>query len=188
MIYPIVAYGDPILRRQAAAIEKNTDMRKLAHDMLATMKLAQGVGLAAPQIGKSIRLIVIESLAYLGEKCKEDRNKEILVNPMLKVDTSIALTRHEEGCLSIPNILIEVPRYERVFVSYFDVNWKFHEDEWTGLPARVLQHEYDHLQGILHIDYASPLKKRLIQRRLAKISKGKVNVFYPMSLPSDTPF
>lgn len=185
MTYPIVAYGDPILRKQAVAVEKDTDVRKLARDMLDTMKLAQGVGLAAPQIGQSIRLIVMECRTHLGEGCKDDESKKVLINPVLKVDTSVALTNYEEGCLSIPNILIEVPRHEKVFVSYFDVAWRFHEDEWAGLPARILQHEYDHLQGTLHIDYASPLKKRLIQRRLAKISNGKVNVFYPMRFPSD---
>ncbi len=183
MTYPIIAYGALILRKQAVAIEKDTDMRKLAKDMLATMKLAQGVGLAAPQIGQSIRLIVMELHSYLGKTSTDGEGEKIMINPVLRIDTSVALTHYEEGCLSIPGVLIEVPRHEKVFVSYFDIEWQFHEEEWEGLPARIIQHEYDHLEGKLHIDYASPLRRRIIQSRLAKINNGQVNVSYPMRFP-----
>ena len=184
MTYPIFAYGNPVLRKKAIAIEKGTDVKALTKDMLATMDRVRGVGLASPQIGKSIRMFTVNFNPCFKKKDSDPEGKKVLINPVLKIDKSIGSNSAEEGCLSIPDILIEVPRYDRVVISYFDARWQLHEDEWTGLPARVIQHEYDHLEGKLHIDYASPLRKRMIQSKLAKISKGQIDVSYEMRFPS----
>jgi peptide deformylase len=180
MTYPIVAYGDPILRKKAIAIEKGTALQELVHDMLTTMTLARGVGLAAPQIGRSIRLFVVDLTQDLGSKANSEAYKKVLINPVLKIDETVAPSIYEEGCLSIPNILVEVPRREKITICYFDVKWQLHEEEWTGHPARIIQHEYDHLEGKLHIDYVSSLRKKLLKGKLRAISQGKVDVPYKM--------
>lgn len=183
MIYPIITYGDPMLRKKAKAVEKGTMLKELVQNMLDTMQLARGIGLAAPQIGKSMRLFVVDlSQNALVESAEE--SKKVMVNPVLTIDETAVLSRYEEGCLSIPNILVEVPRREKVTVRYFDTQWQLHEETWTGFPARVIQHEYDHLEGRLHIDYASSLRKRLLQGRLKAISQGKVDVAYKMHFPA----
>lgn len=184
MIYPIVAYGDPVLRKQAVAIEKGTDVKELAEDMLATMDRAQGVGLAAPQIGKSIRLFVVDFSRHLGEEDSNKTGRKVLLNPVLTVDETVAPSTYEEGCLSLPDILVEVPRQEKIVIRYFDVEWQLQEEAWTGFPARVMLHEYDHLEGKLHIDYASPLRRKLLKSRLAKISKGNMATSYTMRYSS----
>lgn len=177
MIYPIVAYGDPILRRKTMAVEKGTALQEVVNGMLATMNMVQGVGLAAPQIGKSIRLFVVD-LTQCFEKKGEYR--KVLINPIIKIDETVASSTDEEGCLSIPNILVEVPRKEKIAICYFDMQWKLHEEEWSGFPARIMQHEYDHLEGKLHIDYASSLRKRLLKNKLEAIRQGGINVPYKM--------
>jgi peptide deformylase len=177
MIYPIVAYGDPILRKKTMAVEKGTALQKVVNNMLATMDVAHGVGLAAPQIGESIRLFVVD-LAQCFEKKGEHR--KVLINPVIRIDETVAPSIDKEGCLSIPNILVEVPRKEKIIVCYFDMQWKLHEEEWRGFPARIMQHEYDHLEGKLHIDYASSLKRRLLKNKLEAIRQGSVNVPYKM--------
>ena len=179
MIYPIVAYGDPVLRKKAVAIEKGTMLQGLAQDMFNTMQLAHGVGLAAPQIGENIRLFVVDLTQDLQTK-GINAGKKVLINPIVKVDETIAPSIYEEGCLSIPNVLVEVARREKITICYFDVQWQLHEEEWTGFPARIIQHEHDHLEGKLHIDYASSLRKRLLKSKLAAISQGKVDVSYKM--------
>jgi len=184
MIYPIVAYGDPVLRKKAVAIEKGTVLQELMKNMLATMHHAQGVGLAAPQIGKNIRLFVVK-LGQDPQTKSTEYNQKVMINPVLKIDGNVAPSMYEEGCLSIPNVLIEVPRREKITVSYFDIQWQPHEEEWTGLSARIIQHEYDHLEGKLHIDYASPLRRRLLQSRLRAISQGKVDVPYKMRFSAE---
>ncbi len=183
MIYPIVAYGDPILRKKAEAIEQGTALKELVQHMFATMQLASGIGLAAPQIGKNIRLFVVDlSQNTLVKDVQE--HKKVMINPVLKIDEKVAPNMSEEGCLSIPNVLVEVPRQEKVTVRYFDPQWQLHEEMWTGFPARVIQHEYDHLEGKLHIDYATPLRRRLLQGKLNAISQGKVEVSYKMRFPA----
>ncbi len=184
MIYPIVAYGDPVLRKKAITIEKGTALQGLVNDMLTTMDLAHGVGLAAPQIGKNIRLFVVDLAQYLATEGSSKAGKKVLINPVLKIDETVAPSIYEEGCLSIPNILVEVPRKEKITICYFDVKWQLHEEEWTGFPARILQHEYDHLEGKLHIDYASSLRKSLLKSKLKAISQGKVDVPYAMHFPT----
>jgi len=184
MTYPIVAYGDPILRKKATAIEKGTALQGVVSDMLTTMNLAHGVGLAAPQIGKSIRMFVVDfTQCFEKEGTREEECRKALINPVIKIDETVTPSTHEEGCLSIPTILVEVPRKEKITICYFDVQWRLHEEEWVGLPARILQHEYDHLEGKLHIDYASPLRKSLLKSRLAAIRQGKVDVPYKMRFP-----
>lgn len=183
MIYPIVAYGDPVLRKKAVAIEEGTDMKALANDMLATMDQAQGVGLAAPQIGKSIRLFVVDFTPYLQQQGSKEVGRKVLINPELRIDDAVPLTTFEEGCLSIPGIPVEVSRHEKIVVSYFNTDWQRHEEEWTGFPARVMLHEYDHLEGKLHIDYATPLRKNLIKSKLRQISQGKTDASYRMKFP-----
>jgi peptide deformylase len=183
MIYPIVAYGDPVLRQKARAIEEGTELQGLVHNMLATMDLAHGVGLAAPQIGKNIRLFVVNLTQYFGKQGDREAGKKVLINPVLEIDATVAPSIYEEGCLSIPNILVEVPRREKITICYFDIKWQLHEEEWTGLPARIIQHEYDHLEGKLHIDYASSLRKKLLNSKLKAISQGKVDVSYAMHFP-----
>jgi peptide deformylase len=181
MIYPIVAYGDPILRKKTMPIEKGTALQEVVNNMLATMGLAHGVGLAAPQIGKSLRLFVVD-LTHCFEKQgkREEERRKVLINPIIKIDETVTASIYEEGCLSMPNILVEVPRKEKITICYFDVQWQLHEEEWSGFPARIMQHEYDHLEGKLHIDYASSLRKRLLKRKLAAIRQGKIDVPYRM--------
>ncbi len=183
MTYPIVAYGDPVLRKKAITIEKGTALQGLVRDMLTTMTLARGVGLAAPQIGKNIRLFVVDLSQDFETKCNGETGKKVLINPVLKIDETVAPSIYEEGCLSIPNILVEVPRKEKITIRYFDIKWQPHEEEWTGFPARIMQHEYDHLEGKLHIDYASSLRKKLLRGKLKAISQGKVDVPYKMRFP-----
>lgn len=184
MIYPIVAYGSPVLRKKAVAIEKGVDVKTLANDMLATMDQAHGVGLAAPQIGKSIRLFVVDFTRYVKEQGSNKAGRKVLINPTLQIDKTVPPTLYEEGCLSIPGVLVDVLRHEKITISYFDVTWKRHEEEWTGFPARVILHEYDHLEGKLHIDYAAPLRKNLMKSKLRQVSQGKVDVSYKIKTSS----
>ncbi|MEM7055728.1 MAG: peptide deformylase [Bacteroidota bacterium] len=183
MTYPIVAYGDPVLRKRAVNIEQGTDVKHLAAAMLATMAQARGVGLAAPQIGKAISLFVVDLSPFMEAKLQSSKYRKVYINPTLQLDSAGILQYHEEGCLSIPDISVEVPRAKRLVVTYFDTNWQRQEEELTDMPARVIQHEYDHLNGKLHIDYASPLKRRLLKGKLADISQGKVAVAYKMRFP-----
>ncbi|MCG8341181.1 MAG: peptide deformylase [Cytophagales bacterium] len=178
MIYPIVAYGDPILRKKAAAIEEKANVKQLIVDMFETMGQAKGVGLAAPQIGKSIRLFVIDVSPFFN-----DAYKKVFINP-LRIDESGELWKYEEGCLSIPDVRIDVTRKDKINISYFDEDWNKKKEEFTGVIARVIQHEYDHLEGMLHVDYASPLRKKSLKSELSAISNGKVEVAYKMSFPS----
>ncbi|MTI31646.1 peptide deformylase [Xanthovirga aplysinae] len=182
MIYPIVAYGDPVLRKEAQDIEKDSiDVKQLSQDMFETMHEANGVGLAAPQIGKSIRLFVVE--VELEEEDQEPFHfKRVFVNAEI-IEEDGEDWPFEEGCLSIPNIREEVMRPEKLKIRYFDENWKEYEEEYDGMIARVIQHEYDHIDGILFTDYLSGLKKRLLKGKLANISKGKVDVDYRMKFP-----
>ncbi len=184
MIYPIVAYGDPVLRKKATSLEEGTPVKELVEAMFTTMEQASGVGLAAPQIGKSIRLFVVDLAPYLGNKAVRDHSyRRVYINPILQLDQTEELQYHEEGCLSIPDIRVNVPRTRRLIVDYFDINWERQQEELVDMAARVIQHEYDHLEGKLHIDYASPLKRRLLSRKLADISRGKITTDYAMRFP-----
>lgn len=175
MIYPIVLYGDPVLKKVAEDIPHGEDVKQLVADMFETMYSASGVGLAAPQIGKSIRLFVIDDSAMMDEE--EEGMKKAFINAEI-LDESGDPWAFEEGCLSIPGIREEVKRPEVIRVRYFDEDWNEHIEEFDDIHARVIQHEYDHIEGVLFTDYVSPFKKRLMKGKLANISKGKVDADY----------
>ena len=181
MIYPIVMYGDPVLRQKAKDIAPGTDISTLVEDMFETMYAANGVGLAAPQIGKSMRLFVIDGSAIEDQPGMEDF-KKVFLNPQM-IEELGTPWEYEEGCLSIPNIREKVSRKERLIIKYFDENWIAHEGTFDGLKARIIQHEYDHIEGKMFVDYLPALKKRLLKGKLADISKGKVDTEYRIIAP-----
>lgn len=184
MIYPIVMYGDPVLRERAKDIEPGTDLKQLVNDMFETMYAAQGVGLAAPQIGKSIRLFVVDGSPMQDEEDDaEDMTgfKKAFINPVI-IDESGDKWEFEEGCLSIPNIRENIARKEIVRIRYYNENWEQVEEEYDGMKARIIQHEYDHIEGKLFVDYLTSLKKRLLKSKLTDISKGKVKADYRIAV------
>lgn len=178
MIYPIVALGNPVLKQRAEEIAPGSlDLKTLVADMYETMYNASGVGLAAPQIGKGIRLFVIDAEPMDEEKLKGC--KMVFVNP-LKLEEEGDAWPYEEGCLSLPGLREEVKRPERIKLQYEDENGEKHVRVFEGMLARVIQHEYDHLEGKLFIDYLSPFRKKLIQSRINDILKGKAKAEYPI--------
>ena len=180
MIYPIVVYGDPVLKKRAEDIEKGSlDVKALAADMFETMYGASGVGLAAPQIGKSIRMFVID-----GEPMDDELKdfKKVFINPEI-IEEEGEEWAFEEGCLSIPGIRADVFRPEKLRIRYFDEDWNEHEEVYEGVAARIIQHEYDHIEGVLFTDHLSGLKKRLLKSKLQNISKGQVRTDYRIQIP-----
>lgn len=191
MILPIVAYGDPVLRKVGKEIDKDyPQLDKLIADMRETMYNANGLGLAAPQIGKDIRLFVIDASPFAEDDDLSEEEKEVFKN-FNRVFINAKIIEEEgeewafnEGCLSIPTINEDVFRQEKVTIEYQDENFEKHTETLSGLPARVFQHEYDHIEGVLFTDKLSSLKKRLIKKKLDNISKGKVNAGYRMRFPN----
>jgi peptide deformylase len=181
MIYPIIMYGDPVLRARAKDIPEGTDVKQLVADMFETMYAASGIGLAAPQVGKSVRLFVLDGSA-LEEEPGMENFKKAFINPVI-IEEAGKPWEFEEGCLSIPNIREKVARKEKLKIRYFDEDWNAHEEEYDGMQARIIQHEYDHIEGKLFLDYLTPLKKRLLKGKLADISKGKVDTEYRILAP-----
>ncbi|MCH2199953.1 MAG: peptide deformylase [Flavobacteriales bacterium] len=186
MTLPIVAYGDPVLKKKAEEIdEKYPDLDKLLENMFETMYGASGVGLAAPQIGLSIRLFIVDGTPFAegedGDPACEDF-KRVFINPIIFEETGEEWG-FEEGCLSIPNIREEVKRKSTLKIEYYDENWDLYEEELSGIPARIVQHEYDHIEGVLFTDKISPLKRTLLTGKLSDISKGNVDVGYKMRFP-----
>jgi peptide deformylase len=181
MIYPIVMYGDPILRQRAKEIEKGTDLKQLIDDMYETMHGASGIGLAAPQIGKGIRLFIVDGTVLEDEPDMQDF-KKVFINPQLLEELGTPW-EYEEGCLSIPNIREKITRKEKLRIRYYDQDWNALEEEYDGMKARIIQHEYDHIEGKLFVDYLPALKKRLLKGKLADISKGKVDTEYRIIAP-----
>lgn len=176
MIYPIYMYGNSILKKKALVINKDEiDINKLSKDMFETMKLADGIGLAAPQIGKPFRVFVVDGTTL------NDPNmsgfKKVFVNPKV-LNEEGDLWEFEEGCLSIPLIKERIKRKSILEIEYFDENWKHHKEVFDGMKARIIQHEYDHIEGVLFTDYLTSFKKRLIKNKLLRISKGQVDVDY----------
>ena len=176
MVYPIIMYGDPVLRKKALDIDRTVDLQTLIQDMFETMHAAKGIGLAAPQIGKSIRLFVVDGTTIEDEPELEGF-KKAFINPRI-MDENGEEWPFEEGCLSIPNIREDVFRKAKLKIRYVDENWMLHEEEYDGMKARIIQHEYDHIEGKLFIDYLSPLKKRMLKGKLSDISKGEVDTEY----------
>jgi peptide deformylase len=174
-------YGDPVLRQKAKEIEQGTDLKQLIEDMFETMHNANGIGLAAPQIGKSIRLFVVDGTIMDDEPAMADF-KKVFINPVILEENGLPW-EYEEGCLSIPNIREKISRLEKLRVRYFDQDWNPLEEEYDGLKARVIQHEYDHIEGKMFVDYLTPLRKRLLKGKLADISKGKVETEYRIMAP-----
>jgi len=189
MVLPIVAYGNPILRKVGAEISPDyPDLLKLIEDMWETMYNSKGVGLAAPQVNKNIRLFVMDSVQII-ENLEEDEKdnypgdngyKGVFINAKVK-ETEGDDWAYNEGCLSIPKIREDIFRKESVTIHFFDENFVEHTNTFVGISARVILHEYDHIEGKLFIDYLKPLKKNLLKRKLSDISKGKVSVDYRMT-------
>ena len=190
MILPIVAYGDPVLKKQAKEITKDyPNLDTLIDNMFETMYGAYGVGLAAPQIGLSIRLFIVDASPFaedydLSKEEKEQLKdfKRVFINPIILEETGDEWA-FNEGCLSIPDVREDVFRQPNIKIQYQDQDFNTHTEELSGLAARVFQHEYDHIEGVLFTDKLSSLKKRLIKGKLANISKGKINVDYRMKFP-----
>lgn len=190
MILPIVAYGDPVLRKKCTEIDRTYEgLDALISDMWQTMYNANGVGLAAPQVGKPIRLFLVDTSAFADDEelSQEERDalrdfKMVFINARMEGESGQKWT-FNEGCLSIPDIREDVNREPTITMSYLDADFKPHTRSFDGLLARVIQHEYDHIEGVLFTDRISPLKRRLLKGKLANISKGKIEVDYKMRFP-----
>ncbi len=191
MILPIVAYGDPVLKKRASEISKDTPkLEETISNMYESMYGAHGVGLAAPQVGLSIRLFLVDTSPFadddeysVEEQEKLKRFKRTFINAKIIEETGEEWA-FNEGCLSIPNVREEVLRQPVIKLEYQDENFKSHTETFDGLIARVIQHEYDHIEGVLFTDKVSSLKKRLLKGKLVNISKGKTNVDYRMRFPN----
>lgn len=184
MILPVTAYGHPILRKVAVEIDRGyPQLNQLIADMFETMYASSGVGLAAPQINKSIRLIVIDASPFAEEYPETKDFKRVFINPRI-IDETGDEWPFTEGCLSIPDVREEVERKPKIKISYYDENWDFHEEVFDSIMARILQHEYDHLEGKLFVDHVSSIRKMLLKRKLADISKGNISVDYKMIFPN----
>jgi peptide deformylase len=191
MILPIVAYGDPVLRKVGKDIDADyPELEKLITNMKETMANAQGVGLAAPQIGRAIRLFLIDASPFADDEDLSEEERAVLKG-FNKTFINAQIIKEEgdewsfnEGCLSIPDIREDVFRQEKITIEYLDENFEKHTDVLSGLAARVFQHEYDHIEGILFTDKLSSLKKRLLKKKLENISKGKIDADYRMRFPN----
>ncbi|HEY0355929.1 MAG TPA: peptide deformylase [Flavisolibacter sp.] len=193
MILPIVAYGHPVLRKTARDIEPHfPELDKLIEDMWETMYASNGVGLAAPQVNRDIRLFVMDSaqiFANMDEEERQEENypdapgiKQVFINAHI-VEEHGDDWPYNEGCLSIPKIRENIFRAEEVTLDYMDEHFKKHRKTFNGVTGRIILHEYDHIEGKLFIDHISPLKRKLLKRKLDDISKGNVSVDYKMSFP-----
>jgi peptide deformylase len=184
MILPITAYGHPVLRKVAREIDKNyPGLEELIDNMFETMYSSGGVGLAAPQVNLSIRLIVIDATPYAEEAPEAKDFKRVFINPRI-IEESGDEWSFNEGCLSIPDIREDVERKPKLRIQYYDQNWEFHDETYDSVMARILQHEYDHLEGVLFVDKVSSIRKMLLKRRLQDISKGNIDVDYKMIFPN----
>ena len=182
MILPIIAYGDPVLKKETEEIAENDpNLKTLIADMFETMYKAKGVGLAAPQIGKSIRLFIIDGSPFANEEGEEldtkaigiENFKKVFINPIIEEESGEKWV-FQEGCLSIPKIRENVIRHEKLLIIYYDENWKFHEENYDGYAARIIQHEYDHIEGVLFTDHLPPLKRKMLTKRLQNITSGNI--------------
>jgi len=189
MTLPIVAYGNPVLRKIATDITPDyPGLKKLLDDMWETMYSSKGVGLAAPQVNKDIRLFIIDSKQIFENQEEDEKGiytdepgvRKVFINAKI-LELSGEEWAYNEGCLSIPKIREDVYRPETVLMEYYDSSFAKHTETFTGLTSRIIQHEYDHIEGKLFIDYLKPLKKKLLQGKLNDINKGKIKVDYKMS-------
>lgn len=183
MKLPILAYGTPSLKRKSEPITKDyPELHKLIEDMFETMYAASGVGLAAPQIGKNIRLFVVDTQPFAEDFPDAKDFKKVFINPEI-IEYSDENCTMNEGCLCIPEVREDVVRPTTITINYFDENFEFHTETFSGIRSRVVQHEYDHIEGILFTDRLSSLKKMMLKRKLMEISKGFVNPAYKMIYP-----
>ncbi|MFK2820659.1 peptide deformylase [Flavobacteriaceae sp. LMIT009] len=190
MVLPIIAYGDPVLRKVGKDIDKDyPNLSELIKNMYETMYNAYGVGLAAPQIGLPIRIFLVDTSPFAEDEALTEEEqaqlkdfKQTFINAEI-LEESGDEWAFNEGCLSIPNIREDVFRKPTLKIRYQDENFETLEEEYDGLLARVIQHEYDHIEGVLFTDKISSFKKRLIKGKLANISKGKINIDYRMRFP-----
>ena len=198
MILPILAYGDPVLRKVGVEITKDyPGLDQLIKDMFETMRASSGVGIAAPQVGKAIRLFIVDTTPFVNGERNEDEEDEYTpeereqLGKLSKVFINATIIEEEgeiwafnEGCLSIPKIREDVYRKPKIYIEYYDENFKLVKETYEGVAARVIQHEYDHIEGKLFTDRISPLRRRLLKGKLSDISKGKVSVTYKMRFPN----
>ncbi len=184
MKLPIIAYGDPVLRKKGEKINKDyPELDNLIANMFETMYTAHGVGLAAQQVGLPIRLFVIDASPFADDEEPDLKDfKKVFINPEIIEETGEKWA-FNEGCLSIPDIREDITRHRTLTIRYTDENWQEKEETYNGLAARVIQHEYDHVEGKLFTDKLSPLRKAMLKNKLANISKGFVQVDYKMKFP-----
>jgi peptide deformylase len=196
MILPIVAYGTPVLRKVAVEISKDyPELQQFIADMFETMYASSGVGIAAPQVGRSVRIFIVDTSPFVnGDRDDDDEfteeEREELKN-LKKVFINAKIVKEEgeewlfnEGCLSIPKIREDVSRKPKIRIQYYDQQFNFLDETYEGIAARVIQHEYDHIEGKLFTDRINPLRRRLLSGKLNDISKGKVSVTYKMQFPN----
>ena len=178
MIYPIYVYGHPVLRRVSEDIEKDyPDLDKFIDSMFETMYRAEGVGLAAPQVGKNIRIFVVDGTPAAEDDPEMADFRKVFINAHI-VEKSGEVVPMNEGCLSIPGLREDVDRESRIRIQYYDENWEYHDEVVEGFRARIIQHEYDHLDGILFTDKVSPIRRRLLKGKLNAMSKGRFDADY----------
>ena len=188
MILPIIAYGDPLLKKESEEITADyPSLDLLVENMFETMYQAKGVGLAAPQVGLNIRLFIVDGAPFADEEGDEpdpravgmETFKKVFINPVIEEESG-DVWAFQEGCLSIPKIRENVHRKSEILLSYYDENWAFHEERFSGYAARIIQHEYDHIEGVLFTDRLNPLKKKLVQKKLKQIAEGLVSTDYKL--------
>ena len=180
MILPIIGYGDPVLRKMGEEIEENDpQLKEIIKNMWDTMNNANGVGLAAPQIGKSIRLFIVDASTFEEEEPALANFKKTFINPIMLEETGKEWP-YNEGCLSIPGIREDVERKPVITIEYYNEKWELLEETYSGMAARIIQHEYDHIEGKLFTDRIPPLKKKLLKPRLDRIIIGDTKIHYKM--------
>ncbi len=183
MILPIAALGMPVLRKVAVDIDKDyEELDKLIDNMFKTMYHSDGIGLAAPQVNKSIRLFIIDASPMEEDEPDLADFKKVFINAQITEEEGEEWI-FNEGCLSVPGIREDVKRKPKITIEYYDENFNFHEDIFDGTIARIIQHEYDHIEGVVFTDHLSPLKKRLLKSKLINITKGIVDIKYKMKFP-----
>lgn len=181
MIYPITVFGDPILRKKAEPITRDfADLKVFVRNMFETMYSSDGVGLAAPQVGKAIRIFILDTTT--DEEDEPAGIKKAFINPEILEKTGDEWVMNE-GCLSLPEVREDVMRPETVRIKYMDEDFNEHDEIYSGFSSRVIQHEYDHLEGVMFVDYLTPLKRRILKSKLTAISKGKVQPKYRIKVP-----
>lgn len=184
MILPIVAYGHPTLKAVSQDITPDyPDLDKLISDMWETLAHSEGVGLAAPQVNRSIRLFVVDGNPFYPDYPDGKDFKQVFINAKI-IETFGEEVSFKEGCLSLPNIYEEVMRPDKIRIKYLDEHFQEHEDVFEGIRSRIIQHEYDHLEGHVHVDRIAPLRKTLLQGKLRAIMDGKCDVDYRMIFPN----